>query len=105
MNTKEFNNFLNTISIKPIPVIDASISFDEYIVINISEKNKDLLNFDVSSSKEWENYIDTYLKKNNVKVAFGGYLEKRNLYDRSDYFKNQSDEEKRNIHYIYLCLR
>jgi murein DD-endopeptidase MepM/ murein hydrolase activator NlpD len=31
-------------------------------------------------------------------VAFGGYLEKRNIYDRSEYFKNQSKEEQRNIH-------
>ena len=98
MNTKDFNDFLNSISDQSIPVIDTSISFDDYIAIDISEKNNDLLTFDVSSSLEWENYIYDYLKKNNAKVAFGGYLEKRNLYNRSDYFKNQSKENQRNIH-------
>ena len=39
-----------------------------------------------------------HLKKNGKDVAFGGYLEKRNLYDRSAYFKKLAEKEKRNIH-------
>ena len=98
MNTKEFNQFLKEISIAPLAVIDTTITLDKYLPIDISEKNTDLQNFDVSSSNEWEKYIHLYLKKNNKEVAFGGYLEKRNLYDRSAYFKNLSENEKRNIH-------
>ncbi|WP_235869111.1 hypothetical protein [Polaribacter aquimarinus] len=45
------------------------------------------MDFDSSSSKEWEKYIESYLEKSDAKVAFGGYLEQRDLYDRSDYFK------------------
>ena len=63
----------------------------------ISNNNPDIQNFDTSSSKEWENYINNYLKENNAKVAFGGYLEERNLYNRSTLF-NISKESQRNIH-------
>ncbi|PQJ73025.1 peptidoglycan DD-metalloendopeptidase family protein [Polaribacter butkevichii] len=98
MNTEKFNHFLRQISKEPTSVIDASISFEDYFPIAISSKNKDLLHFDISSSTEWELYIDSFLKKNKANVAFGGYLEKRNIYDRSTYFKNQSKEKQRNIH-------
>ncbi|OSY89435.1 peptidase M23 [Tenacibaculum holothuriorum] len=85
--------FLHSISTKPLKVIDNSIGLLEYIPISISSDNPDL-NFDISSSKEWEVYIDSYLKRNNKKVAFGGYLEKRDIYSRSDYFEGND----RNIH-------
>jgi hypothetical protein len=98
MNSEEFNQFLKTLSVAPLPVINHDFPREKYIKIDISEKNKDLLNFDISSSKEWEKYIDLYLKKYEKTVAYGGYLEKRNLYDRSDYFKNLEENEKRNIH-------
>lgn len=98
MNTEKFNHFLRQISKEPISVIDVSISFDNYFPIAISSKNKDLIHFDISSSTGWETYLKSFLKKNKANVAFGGYLEKRNIYDRSDYFKNVSENKKRNIH-------
>ena len=90
-------DLLKKISEKPLKVIDASITFEEYIPISISSENKQL-NFDVSSSSEWEIYIAQYLKEKKAKVAFGGYLEKRNIYNRSEYFTKQSKENQRNIH-------
>ncbi|QXP70081.1 peptidoglycan DD-metalloendopeptidase family protein [Polaribacter sp. R2A056_3_33] len=98
MNTEKFNQFLNKISKEPLPVIDAAISLESYFPIVISSKNKELLNFDISSSSEWEVYLKSFLEKNKAKIAFGGYFEKRNIYDRSNYFKNVSENEKRNIH-------
>lgn len=98
MNTKDFNSFLKEIALQDIFVIDASISKSQYIPIDLSEANKDLLKFDISSSREWEIYIANYLKKQNKKVAFGGYLEKRGIYSRSDYFNNPNPETERNIH-------
>ncbi|ARV05555.1 peptidase M23 [Polaribacter sp. SA4-10] len=98
MNTENYNIFLNEISEKPLPVIDVEISFNSYIDISLSESNNDLMSFNTSSSEEWEKYITSFLEKSNAEIAFGGYLEKRNLYDRSDYFKNQLENEKRNIH-------
>ncbi|HQE34700.1 MAG TPA: peptidoglycan DD-metalloendopeptidase family protein, partial [Flavobacterium alvei] len=44
-----------------------------------------------------EVYIETYLKKNNAKVAFGGYNEVRNLYKQSSLF-GDGQADKRNIH-------
>ena len=65
--------------------------------IDLSSNNPELATFDTTSSKEWEQFMDDFLIKNHVKVAFGGYLEERNLYDRSSHF-NQQQVEKRNIH-------
>lgn len=90
-------DFLKSISKEPLKVIDTSITFKEYIPISISSENKQLT-FDISSSLEWNIYIKNYLKENKAKVAFGGYLEKRNIYNRSEYFVKQSKENQRNIH-------
>ncbi|MDY0779649.1 peptidoglycan DD-metalloendopeptidase family protein [Tenacibaculum sp. IB213877] len=91
-------NFLKSISKQPINVIDESILIDNYVPISISSENTDLQSFDISSSKEWEEYITSYLKKNNGKVAYGGYLEKRDIYNRSKHFSKESEENQRNIH-------
>lgn len=88
---------LKKISKKTLKVIDASIAFEDYIPISISSENKEL-NFNISSSSEWEVYIANYLKENTAKVAFGGYLEKRDIYNRSEYFAKQSEDNQRNIH-------
>jgi murein DD-endopeptidase MepM/ murein hydrolase activator NlpD len=98
MNSEEFNQFLNKLSAAPLAAVDLVYPIDKYLKIDLSGKNKDLLNFDVSSALEWDLYIRAYLKKNDKEVAFGGYIEKRNLYDRSDYFMKLAENEKRNIH-------
>lgn len=98
MKLNPFESFLDCISKTPLQVIDKKLPLSGYTPIDISNTNKDLLNFDVSSSSDWENYIEEFLKKQNKQVAYGGYLEKRNLYDRSAYFKNLSEDDKRNIH-------
>ena len=98
MKYSDFENLLLSFGTKPISVIDTSIPLNEYVELDMSSNNKDLLNFDVSSAKEWEEYLNSYLVKNKSKVAFGGYLEERNLYNRSDYFNNVAKENQRNIH-------
>lgn len=94
---KNFPEFLNSISKKTLFVLDESIPLSEYTSIDISKDNTGLNNLNTSSSKAWENYINTYLKEKNAKVTFGGYLEERNLYDRSNYF-NSENNDARNIH-------
>lgn len=98
MNTTDFNSFLKQIASQDIFVIDASITKSEYTTMDLSETNPELLTFNISSSKDWETYIANYLKKKKKKVAFGGYLEKRGIYNRSDYFNTESLENERNIH-------
>ena len=75
-------------------VIDKSIGFVNYIALDLSVSKFDLA-FD--SASQFEEIIDNYLLKNNAKVAFGGYNEMRNLYQRSTIFNNNETDE-RNIH-------
>ena len=79
-------------------VIDLDIPYKEYISIDLSGSNKDLELFDISKSSEWEIYLDSYLKKNGKKVAYGGYMERRALYDRSNYFNKKDKSKQRCIH-------
>ncbi len=83
--------------IQDVKVIDASINHLEYVLIDLSNSNKILDNFDLSNAKIFEEFIENYLEKNNAKVAFGGYNEIRNIYKRSTVFKNDITDE-RNIH-------
>ena len=80
-----------------IKVIDAKIDYKNYTPIDLSATNTDQLNLDVTDAAIFEEFVEDHLSKNNAKVAFGGYLEKRNLYRRSENFKNENIDE-RNIH-------
>lgn len=90
-------SFYQSISTEPLHVIDTKIPLNQYIPISISAENTALNTFDVSSSKAWEKYLRTYLKKNKAKVAYGGYFEVRDIYKRSRHF-NTSETIERNIH-------
>lgn len=78
-------------------VIDQSIPISSYVPINLSIGNASLTNHHLSTAAEYATYIDQYLEEMQAKVAYGGYLEHRNLYKRSPVFKNDLTEE-RNIH-------
>ncbi|EAR12871.1 putative enzyme with aminotransferase class-III domain protein [Polaribacter irgensii 23-P] len=93
-----FSQFLSQVSAIPLAVIDAAIPLNFYVSIDISENNSAVLDFNIADSGAWEKYINSYLSLQNSQVAHGGYLEKRNLYDRSAYFKNVAEHNKRNIH-------
>ncbi|WGD34073.1 peptidoglycan DD-metalloendopeptidase family protein [Olleya sp. YS] len=98
MNSKTLSLILSQYTSKNLYVIDASIPKSDYISIDLSQSNPALDTFDNSSSKAWDTYITNYLNTHNKQVAFGGYLERRNLYNRSAYFASQSQAEQRNIH-------
>ena len=94
----DFNTFLFELSQTPTKVIAPSVDFRDYVSIDLSKNNKALKDFDTSCSKSWIAYIHQYLKNQNKSVAFGGYLEPRSIYNRSDYFNAESSLEARNIH-------
>lgn len=77
-------------------IIDPNIGKEMYLPLNLSVDNIAIAGVNASSSADWEIYIGEILKKADKKVAFGGYLEKRNIYQRSTYFKDAANE--RNIH-------
>lgn len=97
MSLNEFSEFINTISSKPLYVLDAAIPRSKYIPIDLSESNKILNTVDVSSSSKLEVFVNNHIKSQKAKVAYGGYLEVRNIYKRSNYFNSQAEEE-RNVH-------
>ena len=91
------DTFLKNIELNALRVIDTKVSLSDYVSISLSESNKDLV-FDVSSSDAWKKYILEYLNKYNAQVAYGGYLEKRTIYQRSTHFNSADDKNQRNIH-------
>jgi murein DD-endopeptidase MepM/ murein hydrolase activator NlpD len=84
-------------NIKNVKVITNSIAYSDYFPLDLSISNAELSKISINNTIDFENYIEDYLKKNNAKVVYGGYNEKRNLYKRSTIFKDFETEE-RNIH-------
>lgn len=79
-------------------VLDAKWTSEYYIPLDLSTSNKQLQSVDLSSSDNLGNYIDNHIEINTATVAYGGYLEKRNIYNRSDYFNTENPETLRHIH-------
>lgn len=83
--------------IKNIKVIDLEFNTPHFTAIDLSKSNIDLAKFNCDDPLQFEEYITSYVLKNNAKVAFGGYNEIRSLYKRSEIF-NAKDLDERNIH-------
>lgn len=82
---------------KDIYVIDLTIDYKDYVAFDLSAKRTDELNLDLTDSEKFEEFVENHLSSNKAKVAFGGYLEHRNLYKRSETFNDKNTVE-RNIH-------
>lgn len=74
-------------------VIDLDYRKEKYITLDLTKNNNELMKIDVSNSKEFSNYINNLIEKNNAKFAIGKYLENRMIYDHSEVFSN-----KRTVH-------
>ena len=98
MTSKTFNDFTKQLSATSLQVLDKTISKSQYIPIDLSIHNSELLQYDVSSSTSLEIYINSHIKKHKATVAYGGYLETRNIYNRSIHFNKQNKDTERNIH-------
>ncbi|WP_299522842.1 peptidoglycan DD-metalloendopeptidase family protein [Winogradskyella sp.] len=96
MSLSNFEQLLQ--SYKGHPLIASSIPYNDYVSLDLSVDNPELNSVDVSSSKDLEIFIWNHISKYDAKVAFGGYLEQRGIYNRSDYFNQENPEEERNIH-------
>lgn len=80
-----------------IKVIDSTIDYKNYVLFDLSAKHTDELDLDLTDADKFEEFVENHLTENKAKVAFGGYLEHRNLYKRSETF-NDENREERNIH-------
>jgi len=77
-------------------VIDPTIALESYMPLDLSIDNPAIEKVNANSSAEWEKYINEELHENGKKIAFGGYLEKRNIYQRSAFFNDSKND--RNTH-------
>jgi murein DD-endopeptidase MepM/ murein hydrolase activator NlpD len=98
MTPVEFSVFLNQISTKPLYVLDSKIPLQSYIPLDLSITNLELKSINTSSSKALETFVFDYIKRNKAIVAFGGYNEERNIYQRSTFFNQKDPDTERNIH-------
>ena len=80
-----------------IAVLDREIPIGKYISLDLSVFNIELKTLDISNPSVCQEYIDKVLNGNSSSVAYGGYLERRNLYSKSPGFVVKGEEE-RNIH-------
>lgn len=94
----DFSLFLKSISKTPLSVLDDDILINTYTPLDLSISNKVLQQIDVGSSSALEVYIHSHINKQNALVAFGGYNETRNIYQRSTYFNQSNPDTERNIH-------
>ena len=80
---------------KPLPILDPAIPLSRYCEINLSTANGELREVDLTHPAACQAYIDVCLERNGAQVAYGGYLEVRDLYGDKPAF---SDGTPRNIH-------
>lgn len=85
-------------SLKAHSLLKTSKSYDTWKPLDLSIYNSDLKTVNVSSSNDLESFIWNYIKKNKARVVYGGYLECREIYQRSSFFNKVSPETERNIH-------
>jgi hypothetical protein len=93
----ELEKLLSEYSQKSISILDAQILFKKYCKLDLSTSNRSLNTIAITDPEECQHYINTVLTLNKATVAFGGYLEKRNLYaDKTNFSKDSITA--RNIH-------
>lgn len=87
--TKEFTSVLG---------LDACA--DDFLPLDLSVHNEVLKAtlHAYSTPQDWEDFIHYLLVKSGKKVAYGGYLEQRFLYERSKHFTKVEPSKVRNIH-------
>ena len=96
MTAPDFESILK--SLHTFPVLGNSYNLEDYIPLDLSVNNADLSAVNVSDASDLEAFIWNYKKRNNAKIAYGGYIEKRSIYNRSSHFNQKLSETERNIH-------
>ena len=80
-------------------VIDSSFRKEDYVQLDLSKYNASLRAINVSSSSDLGIFISQQIQSKGGRIAYGGYLETRDIYQRSSYFNEQkTPDEERNIH-------
>lgn len=69
---------------------------NSYCPIDLSMDNIELNNYNIQNPTQCQSYVTSVLRKYKAKIAFGGYLEKRKIYEDKPSFT--SNGKPRNIH-------
>lgn len=93
-----FQMYLFNYSKSPIRLMCPELDEKAYVPIDLSADSRDLKTYHLHSSLTFSDFIKNHLESHQKKIAFGGYLEKRQLYSRSSHFSSQNPEYQRNIH-------
>lgn len=80
----------------PLPLLDRTIPLSDYTPVDLSIDNPDLERVNLTDPDACQAYIDHHLERNAARVAFGGYLEIRKMYEDKPSFT--SGNSPRNIH-------
>ena len=96
MTLSTFDVFLKSLNAQPL--VDTAIPKSAYTSLDLSIYNTKLEAVNVSSSDDLEDFIWNHMKNHEARVAYGGYIEKRGIYQRSTYFNEANPEKERNIH-------
>jgi len=86
------------INITAARLVYPDLNSNAYIAIDLSDQNSNLKKVQLSSSESFSNYINNHLKSHSKKIAYGGYLERRLIYNRSTHFNDKNNKDHRNIH-------
>lgn len=78
-------------------MLDPTIRSEDYRLIDLSEGNPAISGLRMDEPAECQEYINNVLDKSGGRVAYGGYLEKRNLYSNRSRFA-VAGSSRRNIH-------
>lgn len=92
---QKYTEFL--LKIESAKVIAPDISFSDYVAIDMSVNSTLLKAENPKTAADYQTIIQNNLDLNNAKIAYGGYLETRNIYKRSAIFANNNTDD-RNIH-------
>ena len=98
MHTSDFAEFIKNCTEEFTPVLDKKFVKKDFVHIDLSETSKVIREMPIPSANAVKDFIESYIASKNAKVAYGGYNEKRNLYQRSVIFKNEITPSERNIH-------
>ncbi|WP_229719373.1 peptidoglycan DD-metalloendopeptidase family protein [Winogradskyella schleiferi] len=96
MPISNFENLLKSLQAESL--FDFIITANNFTPLDLSIHNDELKTVNISSSNDLEQFIWKHITAHNAKVAYGGYLELRGIYQRSIYFNQQNTELERNIH-------
>ena len=96
MTLSKLESILQSLDI--CPVLGEIYQKNDFVRLDLSVENESLKGVNVSDANALERYIWNHIKTNNARVAFGGYLEKRGIYNRSLHFNQEDPDTERNIH-------